>query len=228
MRDLDLSDLWAIRDDRTLSEHAKSAYIMLWLRQPDVYPSIPTLAGDMSVSDRTAQNACRELEQAGLLEITRVRHPTGGNSTNRYRLLSATPGASPAPPGASPAPPSRITCTTPGASPAPEANNLKLNNLKLTSEAKDGLPAGSSRKRLDPTSERPWIVNHVQNAVLAVYGWDQALDLDHDRAVDLWVRFVADRSPADPVAYLSKIFADAESIDVLLSNAPFTEGGTVG
>jgi Helix-turn-helix domain len=63
------ADLWAIRDNRTLSAHAKLAWFILLSRQPNCWPSLRTLAADMRVSKPTAIKAVRDLQKAGIVKI---------------------------------------------------------------------------------------------------------------------------------------------------------------
>jgi Helix-turn-helix domain len=82
------AELWAIRDSRTLSAHAKLAWFILWSRQPNAWPSVRTLAADMSVARRTAHKAVHELEQAGLVKVMPRETPAGDADTNLYVLAS--------------------------------------------------------------------------------------------------------------------------------------------
>jgi len=92
---------WALRDDETLSEHARTAWLMLWLRGPDAHPSTATLAANCGVSVRTVNRALAELAQAGWLTIERRHAPSGAKQASRYYLHApgeAVPDATPASP----------------------------------------------------------------------------------------------------------------------------------
>lgn len=201
------SALWALRDDRSLSEHAKMAYVMLWTRLPDARPSMATLAGDMSASLNTAKRAVRELECAGLLKRLPRVTADGDSDTNRYELLPVM-GGSPE------APPPGLTGLTGTAPQAP-----KDSNPKKASEGRNTL--GSRRARPAVTRAEDQIEIVRQAAAEAC--WDTR-EIEDEDALDVWARFVADRKTevplAAPVKYLAGIFASFVSWDGVLSNTP--------
>ena len=82
--------LRAVRDNRTLSEHAKIAYLMLWSRLPAVHPSMPRLAEDMGASESTARRAVAELVKANLVKIVPRLTDCGDSDTNGYGLAPLT------------------------------------------------------------------------------------------------------------------------------------------
>lgn len=84
--------LRAVRDNRTLSEHAKIAYLMLWSRLPAVHPSVPRLAEDMGASESTARRAVAELVKANLVKIVPRLTDCGDSDTNGYGLAPLTGG----------------------------------------------------------------------------------------------------------------------------------------
>ena len=73
-----------IRDARGITGKAKNALHSLNSRQPNIFPSMKTLAADMGVSLSTAHRAVRELEQAGYVRVT----PRIGQ-TNLYSITVA-------------------------------------------------------------------------------------------------------------------------------------------
>jgi hypothetical protein len=79
-------ELWAIRDDRALSAHAKLAWFILLSRQPNCWPSLRTLAADMRVSKPTAIKAVRDLQKAGIVKILSRVTAAGDADTNLYVL----------------------------------------------------------------------------------------------------------------------------------------------
>ena len=84
--------LRAVRDNRTLSEHAKIAYLMVWSRLPAVHPSVPRLAEDMGASESTARRAVAELVKANLVKIVPRLTDCGDSDTNGYGLAPLTGG----------------------------------------------------------------------------------------------------------------------------------------
>jgi hypothetical protein len=195
------SALWALRDDRTLSEHAKMAYVMLWTRLPDARPSMATLAGDMSVSVRTARDAVRELERADVLKTLPRVSESGDPDTNRYELtvLEGTAGGA-APPG--------TECRTGTAPPA-----SKDNNPKKTSEGRKS----QASRRAQPAVSRRDKIAFARIAVAESYGRDEAEELSDGKAEGLWDNLIGDRSPRDPVAYFCKIFTETPYLDTHLA-----------
>ena len=65
--------------------------------QGTAWPSVPKLAAEVQISDRTVQRALRVLEEAGLLTVERHDRKDGGQTSNRYHL-SMTPGDRVSPP----------------------------------------------------------------------------------------------------------------------------------
>ena len=207
MTRLPQSVLWDLRDDRTLGKYAKLAYLMLWTRLPDARPSMAKLAADMGVSVRTARDAVRELERAGILKTLPRVSEQGDADTNRYELtgiLGAATGAEP--PGA--------TCRTGAA-----AGAAKDSNPKNESEGRKSRAAWLARPAVSRASDQ---IELVRQAV-AMAGWD-IREVEDEDALDVWARFVTDRKTAvplaDPVKYLAGIFASFVSLDGVLSNTP--------
>lgn len=210
MTTLPPSALWPIRDDRTLSAYAKLAYAMLWTRQPDIRPSMPTLAADMHVSVRCAQNAVRELKAAGLLTTVPRFTEAGDPDANQFRLR-ALEGGAPHAPG------SGTSCTTGGARPAP-----KDSNSKTASEGRNTLASRRARPAVTRAEDQ---IELVKQAVAEAY-WDTR-EVEDEEALDVWARFVTDRKTSTPLAapvkYLAGIFESFESWDGVLSNTPERE-----
>lgn len=50
------------------------------------WPAMSTIAAKARLAERSAQRACRDMEQAGLLEIS---ESAGPNGVNRYRIVCA-------------------------------------------------------------------------------------------------------------------------------------------
>lgn len=83
--------------------------------------------------------------------------------------------------------------------------------LKGSSTKNIGLPAGSRLRR-----ERADKIQIVREAVAHYFGEDE--ELSDGEAAGIWAQYIADRSPRDPVKYLTRIFEDFDYLDGLLSN----------
>ena len=211
MTRLPQSALWAIRDDRTLSAYAKSAYVMLWTRGKDAHPSLQTLGGDMGTSRATAKRAVQELERAGLAKRIPRLKVKGDSDSNRYELLPVPEGwgqRDPTPGHTDP---------TGGVSQTPEDRTLK--------QESEGRKSRASRLARPAVSRAADQIELVRQAV-ALAGWDMR-ELEDEDALDVWDRFVTQRKAAaplaDPVKYLAGIFASFVSLDGVLSNTPERE-----
>ena len=202
MTRLPQSALWAIRDDRTLSEHAKIAYVMLWTRGKDAHPSMQTLGADMGASRATAKRAVQELERAGLAKRIPRMKAKGDQDSNSYELL-------PVPEGWGQRDPTPAHTDPTGG----VRQSHKDRTLKQESEGRNTLAS-----RLAPTAQ----IESVRLAVTEA-GWDRR-EVEDDDALDVWARFITDRKTTVPVAdvvkYLAGIFASFVSWDGVLSNTP--------
>lgn len=200
------SGLWAVRDCRVLSEHAKIAYFILWTRQPDIRPSNQTLADDMGVSKSTAKAAVRELEAAGLLRRVPRLTVKGDSDANIYVLAQVPEGwgvTRPTPVAERP---------TGGASPDPKDSNQKPGSEGRKSQASRRARPAVAREYPDPQK-----VAFTREAVAEVYGSDEEQEMSDGQAWQLWDRLVGDRSPKRPVAYLTKIFEETPYLDTHLA-----------
>lgn len=200
--------LWDIRDNRTLSEHAKLAYLMLWSRRPDIRPSMQTLAGDMAVSVATAKRAVRDLESAGLVKRIPRLTEHGDRDTNRFELTPPEGQVSQTPPPGQREP-------TPPVSQTPKDSNLKT--------ATEGRKNPQASRRARPAAERESRITFVRIAVAEIYGQADEKELTDSQAVALWYQLVSNRRPKDPVAYLRKIFEETPYLDTHLANAGHEE-----
>lgn len=72
--------------------------------QGTAWPSVPKLAAEVQVSDRTVQRSLRALEEAGLLTVEKHDRKDGGQTSNRYHL-AFTPGDCVSPPRCQPVTP---------------------------------------------------------------------------------------------------------------------------
>ena len=96
-----------IRDVRGITPNAKFAMFLLHSREPNIFPSMKTLAADMGSSIPTAKRAVRELKRAGYVQVT---HRIG--QTNLYSITVAGD-----PPPLASMPPPPITHDTPPLAP---------------------------------------------------------------------------------------------------------------
>ena len=198
--------VWSIREDRTLSEHAKIAYLMLWSRGKTIWPSLATLGGDMGASRATAKRAIQELEAAGLVKkIPRMR-ASGSHDSNAYELLPIPQGWGLSDPTSGHQDP------TPGV-----RQTHKDRNPKDESEGRNTRASRRARPAVERDEDKIAI---VQRATI-IRGWPLA-DLEDEDALNIYARFITDRkSPVplkDPVSYLAEIFESFDSLDGVLSN----------
>lgn len=206
-RQIPVSALWAIRDDRTLSEHAKLAYIMLWTRGANAHPAVATLAADMGVSPSTARRAIRDLKKHGAISVVARKTAAGDADSNQYEVLPLPgPVTQTGPPGSE---------TGGGA----VTETPKDRNHKTQSEGRNTLASRRARPAVTRDEDR---IATVQAAVIAA-GWPLSELYDED-ALDIWDRFISQRRTsvpvADPVRFLSEIFESFVSLDGVLSNTP--------
>ena len=205
MTSLPPSVLWAVRDDRTLSAHAKLAYLMLWLRRPDIHPSMQTIAGDMGASESTARRAVQELQRAGAVKVIERWTDAGDRDSNGYELepLGVVseghhPPVTGTPPVVSEGHPKTAT----------SSKQVKGENSRASRRARPAVERDDDK------------IAKVQRAVI-LRGWVLA-ELDDERALDTWARFVTDRKTTAPikdyVKYLTGIFDSFDSLDGVLSN----------
>ena len=74
--------------DMDLSHRAVAVYIYLWNRankQHECYPSIPTIARGLKLSESTIRRALSDLRKAGLIETEQRYREKGGTSTLLFR-----------------------------------------------------------------------------------------------------------------------------------------------
>ena len=72
--------------DMDLSHRAVAVYIYLWNRKHECYPSIPTIARELKLSESTVRRALSDLRKARLIETEQCYREKGGTSTLLYRL----------------------------------------------------------------------------------------------------------------------------------------------
>ena len=78
-------------DDRDeLPSRAKLVYIYLYDRcdaERKAWPSVKTIAKELSISDKTVRRAIKDLEKAGLIRKEYAKRKNGSFTSNRYFLL---------------------------------------------------------------------------------------------------------------------------------------------
>lgn len=69
---------------------AKLVYIYLYDRcdkERKAWPSVKTIAKELSISDKTVRRAIKDLEKAGLIRKEYAKRKNGSFTSNRYFLL---------------------------------------------------------------------------------------------------------------------------------------------
>jgi hypothetical protein len=202
--------LWAVRDDRSLSAHAKLAYLMLWSRRPDIRPSIPTLAADMGVAESTARRAVQELQAAGVIKVTERWTADGDRDSNGYQLMPLGVVSEGHHPG--------FTGTPPVVSEGHPKTTTSSRQVKGSKER--------ASRRARPAVSRDDKIQLVRRAVILSYTPAEYQELSDGQAVALWYLLISNRRPKDPVAYLMKIFTETPYLDTHLANAGTEETWT--
>lgn len=73
-----------------LPSRAKLVYIYLYDRcdkEKKAWPSVKTIAKELSISDKTVRRAIKDLEKAGLVRKEYKRRNNGSFTSNRYYLM---------------------------------------------------------------------------------------------------------------------------------------------
>ena len=77
-----------------ISHRAVAVYLYLADRankQGECWPSIPTIAEDLKISESTVRRAVKELKKAGLLKTEQRFRQNGGKSSLCYKIKSGVP-----------------------------------------------------------------------------------------------------------------------------------------
>ena len=77
-------------DRDELPSRAKLVYIYLYDRcdkERKAWPSVKTIAKELSISDKTVRRAIKDLEKAGLIRKEYAKRKNGSFTSNRYFLL---------------------------------------------------------------------------------------------------------------------------------------------
>lgn len=73
-----------------LTSRVKLVYIYLYDRcdaERKAWPSVKTIAKELSISDKTVRRAIKDLEKAGLIRKEYAKRKNGSFTSNRYFLL---------------------------------------------------------------------------------------------------------------------------------------------
>lgn len=79
-----------LNDRDELPSRAKLVYIYLYDRcdkERKAWPSVKTIAKELSISDKTVRRAIKDLEKAGLIRKEYAKRKNGSFTSNRYFLL---------------------------------------------------------------------------------------------------------------------------------------------
>lgn len=108
----------------------------------ECWPSVPYIAEQCEISERSVQNHIRQLVKDGLVRIEKRLAENGLNRSNVYHITLSGSGAAPAPGGESPAPGG-------GAAPAPRISH----SFESVNEPIDGGSAGADHPE-QPQADR--------------------------------------------------------------------------
>ena len=80
--------------EREISHRAVVVYLYLADRankQGECWPSMPTIAEDLKISESTVRRAVKELKKAGLLKTEQRFRQNGGKSSLCYKIRGGVP-----------------------------------------------------------------------------------------------------------------------------------------
>jgi len=117
--------------------------------QGECWPSVPYIAEQCEISERSVQNHIRQLVKDGLVRIEKRLAENGLNRSNVYHITLSGSGANPAPYGAAPAPGGESPAPGGGAAPAPRISH----SFESVNEPIDGGSAGADHPE-QPQADR--------------------------------------------------------------------------
>jgi len=117
--------------------------------QGECWPSVPYIAEQCEISERSVQNHIRQLVKDGLVRIEKRLAENGLNRSNVYHITLSGSGANPAPYGAAPAPGGESPAPGGGAAPAPRISH----SFESVNELIDGGSAGADHPE-QPQADR--------------------------------------------------------------------------
>ncbi|HGM7056753.1 TPA: helix-turn-helix domain-containing protein [Serratia marcescens] len=117
--------------------------------QGECWPSVPYIAEQCEISERSVQNHIRQLVKDGLVRIEKRLAENGLNRSNVYHIALSGSGANPAPHGAAPAPGGESPAPGGGAAPAPRISH----SFESVNEPIDGGSAGADHPE-QPQADR--------------------------------------------------------------------------
>ncbi|MGK3164712.1 helix-turn-helix domain-containing protein [Serratia marcescens] len=107
--------------------------------QGECWPSVPYIAEQCEISERSVQNHIQQLVKDGLVRIEKRLAENGLNRSNVYHITLSGSGANPAPYGAATAPGGESPAPGGGAAPAPRISH----SFESVNEPIDGGSAGA-------------------------------------------------------------------------------------
>ncbi|MBH3206989.1 helix-turn-helix domain-containing protein [Serratia marcescens] len=117
--------------------------------QGECWPSVPYIAEQCEISERSVQNHIRQLVKDGLVRIEKRLAENGLNRSNVYHITLSGSGANPAPYGAAPAPGGESPAPGGGAAPAPRISH----SFESVNEPINGGSAGADHPE-QPQADR--------------------------------------------------------------------------
>ncbi|MGP2964119.1 helix-turn-helix domain-containing protein [Serratia ureilytica] len=186
--------------------------------QGECWPSVPYIAEQCEISERSVQNHIRQLVKDGLVRIEKRLAENGLNRSNVYHITLSGSGANPAPPGAAPAPGGESPAPGGGAAPAPRISH----SFESVNEPIDGGSAGADHSEQQQTDRMDYqkILN-IYHATLPEMASVQILTDSRKRTLrNFWKKFKFNETRWE--LYLQFI---AENCRWMLEDRPNGRGG---
>ncbi|MNG58144.1 hypothetical protein D3C79_162670 [compost metagenome] len=129
--------------------------------QGECWPSVPYIAEQCEISERSVQNHIQQLVKDGLVRIEKRLADNGLNRSNVYRITLSGSGANAAPYGANPAPRGESPAPGGGAAPAPRISHsfepvIESVNEPSNVPSDDGTPAQPKKGDYPAEFEKLW------------------------------------------------------------------------
>ncbi|HGE8404324.1 TPA: helix-turn-helix domain-containing protein [Serratia marcescens] len=186
--------------------------------QGECWPSVPYIAEQCEISERSVQNHIRQLVKDGLVRIEKRLAENGLNRSNVYHITLSGSGANPAPYGAAPAPGGESPAPGGGAAPAPRISH----SFESVNEPIDGGSAGADHSEQQQADRMDYqkILN-IYHATLPEMASVQILTDSRKRTLrNFWKKFKFNETRWE--LYLQFI---AENCRWMLEDRPNGRGG---
>ncbi|MGW9793862.1 MULTISPECIES: helix-turn-helix domain-containing protein [Serratia] len=186
--------------------------------QGECWPSVPYIAEQCEISERSVQNHIRQLVKDGLVRIEKRLAENGLNRSNVYHITLSGNGANPAPYGAAPAPGGESPAPGGGAAPAPRISH----SFESVNEPIDGGSAGADHSEQQQADRMDYqkILN-IYHATLPEMASVQILTDSRKRTLrNFWKKFKFNETRWE--LYLQFI---AENCRWMLEDRPNGRGG---